>query len=66
MLIGFDLLGFLLVAERPDWFQFGSIDTDIYFATEVDPGIGTRGLIGKLAVLLLNGADHDEENETDD
>jgi len=35
-------------------------------AGEVDPGFGTRGLIGKSAVPLLNGADHDEANETDD
>jgi hypothetical protein len=39
--------------------QFGAIP-------EVDPGFGTRGLIGKSAVPLLNGADHDEANETDD
>ena len=34
--------------------------------TEVDPENRTRGLIGKAAVPLLNGADHDEENQTDD
>jgi hypothetical protein len=34
--------------------------------SEVDPENGTRGLIGKAAVPLLNGADHDEENQTDD
>jgi hypothetical protein len=33
---------------------------------EVDPESGTSGLIGKAAVPLLNGADHDEANETDD
>ncbi len=33
---------------------------------EVDPDFGTRGLVGKAAVSLLNGADHDEENETED
>lgn len=34
--------------------------------TEVAPDFGTRGLIGKAAVPLLNGADHDEENPTND
>jgi hypothetical protein len=33
---------------------------------EVDPEFGTKGLVGNSAVPLLNGADHDEENETDD
>jgi hypothetical protein len=33
---------------------------------EMDPGFGTRGLIGKAAVPLLDGADHDEANETED
>ena len=33
--------------------------------TEVDPGNRTGGLIGNRAVPLLNGADHDEENETE-
>ena len=33
---------------------------------EVDPGFGTRRLIGKPAAPLLNGADHDETNETQD
>jgi hypothetical protein len=33
---------------------------------EVDPGFGTGGLVGKMAVPLLNGADHDEEDETED
>jgi hypothetical protein len=34
--------------------------------SEVDPGFGTMGLVGKRAVPLLNGADHDEENQTED
>jgi hypothetical protein len=34
--------------------------------SEVDPGFGTRGLVGKRAVPLLNGAEHDEENQTED
>lgn len=34
--------------------------------SEVDPDFGTRGLIGKAAVPLLNGAGDDEANETDD
>jgi hypothetical protein len=33
---------------------------------EVDPEFGTMGLVGNSAVPLLNGADDDEENETDD
>jgi hypothetical protein len=34
--------------------------------SEVDPDFGTRGLIGKVAVPLLNGADDDEAKQTDD
>ena len=34
--------------------------------TEVDPLFGTIGLIGKPAVPLVTGADHDEEDETED
>jgi hypothetical protein len=34
--------------------------------SEVDPDFGTRGLIGKAAAPLLNGADHDETSETED
>ena len=33
---------------------------------EMAPEFETRVLIGKTAVPLLNGADHDEENETED
>ena len=43
-----------------------TMGTTITTITEVDPGFGTGGLIGKRAVLLLNGAEDDEENETDD
>lgn len=35
-------------------------------ATEVDPGNRTRGLVGETAVPLLNGADDDEEKQTED
>jgi hypothetical protein len=34
--------------------------------SEVDPDFGTGGLIGNSAAPLLNGADHDETNETKD
>lgn len=34
--------------------------------TEVDPGNRTRGLVGETAVPLLNGADDDEEKQTED
>jgi hypothetical protein len=54
--------GFLDYVELPG----SDIPATKRFYTEVDPENGTRGLIGKSAVLLLNGADHDEENETDD
>ena len=33
---------------------------------DVAPEFGTRGLIGKPAVPSVNGADHDEANETED
>jgi hypothetical protein len=33
---------------------------------EVDSGFGTRELVGKGPVPLLNGADDDEETETED
>jgi hypothetical protein len=47
--------------------EMRSISSDLTSATiEVDPEFGTKGLVGNSAVPLLNGADHDEENETDD
>jgi hypothetical protein len=33
---------------------------------EVDPDFGTGCLIGRAAVALLDGADHDEESTTKD
>lgn len=33
---------------------------------EVDPEFGTIGLIEKRAVPLVNGANYDEEDETED
>ena len=35
------------------------------YRREVDPEFGTIGLIGKPTVPLVNRADHDEENETE-
>jgi hypothetical protein len=47
-------------------FAFDEAEFNAELRTEVDPDFGTGGLIGRAAVPLLDGADHDEENTTKD